>query len=123
MNASAIYFFNLFFLFCKRVSKPGSLLRKAQNALLRTSKLIIRPHIIHDQAYNFVFYQKLESFQHNVFLAITGTIPGTSREKLHQALDFESLQLRRWYRGFCFFVRNSNSKSLDYFLILTFNIP
>ena len=33
--------------------------------------------VIYDQAYKFAFHQKLESFQYNTFLAITGTIRGT----------------------------------------------
>ena len=34
--------------------------------------------IIYDQAYNFAFYDKLQSIEHNVCLAITGSIRGTS---------------------------------------------
>ena len=87
MAASVIYFFNLFPLSCKRISKPVDLLRKFQNVSLTISKFFIRPHldhcdIIHDQAYNFAFHQKLESFQYNASLAITATISGNSREKL-----------------------------------------
>ena len=80
----------------KRVRKTVGLLRKFSNVLPRTSKLFVGPHldhgnIIHDQVYNFAFYLKLESFQHNASLAITGTIRKTSREKLHQELGLEPL--------------------------------
>ena len=40
------------------------------------------------------FNQKLESFQYNASQVITGTMRGTSREKLRQELDQEPLQLR-----------------------------
>ena len=83
MAAYAIYFFNLFLLSCKRVSKTAGLLEKFQNILPRTSRLLIRRHLdhgdnIHDQAYDFAFHQKLESFQYSAYLAITGTLRETS---------------------------------------------
>ena len=59
--------------------------------------------IIYDQAQNASFHQKLESFQYNTYLAITGGIRGSSREKLYQELGLESLQQRRWYRKLCSF--------------------
>ena len=34
--------------------------------------------IIYDQAYNSAFYDKLQSIEHNLCLAITGAIRGTS---------------------------------------------
>ena len=68
-------------------------------ALITTYKAFIRPHIdyddiLYDQAYNMSFYQKLQSIQYNAWLAITGAIDGTSKEKLYQELDLKSLQLR-----------------------------
>ena len=89
MAASAIYFFNLFLLSCKRISKTVGLIRKFQSVSLRNSKLFIRTYldhgdIIHDQVHNFAFHQKLESFQYNASLTITGNMRGTSRERLHQ---------------------------------------
>ena len=55
----------------------------------------IRPYldygdIIYDQAYNTSFRQKLDSIQYNATLAITGTIRGTSKEKLYDELDLEN---------------------------------
>ena len=74
---SSIYFS------CKENSKENSrYITKFPSVLPRTSKLFVRPHldhrdIIHDQAYNFAFHQKLESFQYNASLVITVTIRGT----------------------------------------------
>ena len=49
----------------------------------------VRPHfdysdIIYKQAYNEPFHAKLESYQYNAALAITGPTTGTSKEKLYQ---------------------------------------
>ena len=57
-------------------------------------KAFVRPHldycdVLHDQAHNALFHQKLESLQYNVCLAITRAIRGSSREKLYQELGFE----------------------------------
>ena len=124
MAASAIYFFNLFLLSCKRVSETVGLLWKLQNVSPRTSKLFVRPHlnygdVIYVEAYNFTIHQILESFQYNASLAITGIIKGNFREKIYQEVGLESLQLRKWYRAICFFVRIFNIKSSHYFLIAT----
>ena len=57
----------------------------------------------------------MESIQYNAWLAITGAIRGTSREKIYQELGLESLQLRRWYRKLCLFYKvfkNENPKYL-----------
>ena len=96
MAASAICFPNLFLLSCKRLSKTEGLLWKFPNVLLRNSRLFVSAHfdhgdIIHDQAYNLAFHQKLESYQCNASLAMTGTVRATSTEKLHQQLGLEPL--------------------------------
>ena len=82
-------------------------------------KAFVRPHldygdIIYDQAHNPWFHQKLESLQYNVCWAITGAIRGSSREKLYQELDFESLQQRRWYRKLSSFCKVFKNESLRY---------
>ena len=59
--------------------------------------------IIYDVAYNASLHHKLELFQSNACLAITGTIRGTSKKKLYQELGLESLQLQSWFRKLCFF--------------------
>ena len=98
---------SLFLLSRKRVNKTVGLLRKLQNVLPRTSKLLIRPYLdhgdmIHDQAYNFSFHQKLESFQYNASLAVPGPY-GELPEK----------NSRRWYRELCcvIMIYNSNSSA------------
>ena len=45
-----------------------------------------------------IFSHKIESVQQNAVLAITGTIRGTSKEKLYQELGLESSRNRRWLR-------------------------
>ena len=107
-----------------KVNKSIGLLRKLQNLLPRRSlvtiyKSFIRPHIdygdvIFDQAYNKSFHEKLENFQYNASLAITGAIRGTSKEKLYQELGFESLQHRRWFRKLCTFYKIFKNQSPRY---------
>ena len=82
-------------------------------------KAFVRPHldygdILYDQAHNASFHLKLESLQCNACLAIAGEIRASSREKLYQELDFESLQQRRWYRKLSTFYKIFKSKSPCY---------
>ena len=108
----------------RKISKTIGLLRKLHNflpraALITTYKAFIRPHldygdILYDQAYNMSFHRKLESIQYNACLAITGTIRGTSKEKLCQEIGLESLQLRRCYRKLGMFYKIFKSKSPQY---------
>ena len=49
------------------------------------------------QAFHSKRFQKLESIQYSVVLAITGAIRGTSRDSQCRELGFESLESRRWY--------------------------
>ena len=68
----------------------------SKNVLPRTSlltiyKSFIRPllnyaDVIYDQASNASFSKIIESLQYNAVLVITGTIKGSSREKLYQGL-------------------------------------
>ena len=44
------------------------------------------------------FFEKLESVQYKVALAITGAMQSTSRNKTYEELGIESLKGRRWYR-------------------------
>ena len=107
-----------------KISKTIGLLRKLQNILPRPTlltiyKCFIRLHldygdIIYDQAYNLSFHQKLESIQYNAAVAFTGTIRGSSREKLYQELGLESLQLRRWYRKLCCIYKIYNKQAPGY---------
>ena len=87
-----------------KISKIMGLIRKFQSILPRFSlltiyKTFVRPHLdygdmIYDQTYNASFHRKLESVQYSACLAITGTIRGTSYEKLNQELGLETLQSR-----------------------------
>ena len=83
------------------------MLRKLQNNLPETLlvtiyKFFVRPRLdfednLYDQTFNNSFHEKLELIQYNAALAITDTIRSSSREKLYQELDFESLQQQQWY--------------------------
>ena len=104
------------------VNKTIGLLRKLQYNLLRgplltLCKSFIRPHldygdVIYDQHYNNSSHQKLESIQYNA--ATTGSIRGSSREKLYQELYLESLQQRRWFRKLCCFFKITKNQSPKY---------
>ena len=52
--------------------------------------------------------------QCNAYLAITGSIRGSSREKTHQKVGLESLQYRRSYRKLCYIYKTYNEKSPEY---------
>ena len=83
------------------VNKEIGMLKKLSNYLPRYSlvtlyKAIIRPyldyaHIIYEKPNNMNICNKIESFQYNAALAITGTIRGSSKEELYQELGFEYL--------------------------------
>ena len=74
-----------------KVNKTIGLLWKLQIALPRLVSMTIykafmRSHLdygdmIYDEAHNKTFHQKLESFQYNACLALSGAIRGSSREK------------------------------------------
>ena len=51
-----------------------------------------------DQPSNNSFSDKIESIQFNAALAITGTIRGTSKEKLCTEIGLEHLRFRRWLK-------------------------
>ena len=92
--------------------------------LLTIYKLFIRPHldygdVIYDQPNNNGLSAKIESIQYNAALAITGTIRGTSREKLYQVLGLQSLEDRRWLRRLCYFHEVLSTKLPTYVYELT----
>ena len=84
-----------------KVNKAVGLLRKLRNILPRTTlitiyKAFIGSHldfgdVLYDQAFNTSFKEKLESFQYNICLALTGAIRATSKDKIYQELELESL--------------------------------
>ena len=76
-----------------KIWKTISLIRKFQPILLPKFSLLTiyktfgKPHveyedIIYDQTFNRSFHRKLESIQYSACLVITGTIRGTSYQKL-----------------------------------------
>ena len=58
--------------------------------------------------------KKLESIQYNAVLAITVAVRGSSKEKLYQELDLESLQQCQLLRNFCDFLKITNNPSPKY---------
>ena len=94
------------------VNKLTSTLRKLYHYMPRDSlvtiyKSFIRPHldyadVIFDKPSNATFSNRIESAQYNAALAITGTIRGTSKEKLYQELGFEIMKERRSFRRLIF---------------------
>lgn len=109
------------------------ILRKLYNfiprpALVTIYKTFIRSHldygdIIYDQPSNASLPYKIESIQYNAALAITGTIRGTSREKIYRELGLESLSTRRWMCCLCHHYRVLNNKSPEYLFSLTPQCP
>ena len=90
-----------------------------RHSLITIYKTFIRPHldygdVIYDRAFNESFHQRLESIQYNAAIAITGTIRGTSSEKLFQELGLETLKSRRWFRKLYLFYKILHSKSPSY---------
>ena len=94
-----------------------------RQALLTINKSFFRPHldyrdIIYDQPKNESFFQKLESYQCNAALAITGAIRGTSQTKIYKELGLESLKLRRYFRRLCKYFKIQQSGLPSYLLNL-----
>ena len=100
---------------CVKFNKGIGIIKKLQNrfprqALSTIYKAFVRPHldywdIIYDQPNNEGFCQKLESYQYNVALAITGAIRDTSQTKIYKDLGLESLKFRRYFRRLCTFFK------------------
>ena len=102
--------------------------RRFQPILPRSSLLtIIKPlirsqldyaDVIYDQAYNFYFHEKLESFQYNACLAIKKAISEISSDKL----GLESLKLRHWFTNVCHFCKILNEECPSYLFSLISNL-
>ena len=106
----------------RTVSKvPKSLLRLV---LITMYKALVRPHLdygdmIYDEAYNKRFHQKLESIQYNAYLPLSGTIRGSSKEKLYHKLCLELLQHWHWYRKLYLFCNIFKENKHVYLFSLT----
>ena len=95
------------------------------SSLLTIYESFVRPHpdyrdVIYDQPNNSHLSDKIETAQCNAALAITGTIRGTSKEKLYQDLGLESLKDRRWLRrmSYLYKIISTNLPPYLYELIL-----
>ena len=81
-----------------------------RHSLITIYKTFIRLHldygdVIYDRTFKESFHEHLESIQYNAAMAITGTIRGTSPEKLFQELGLEILKSRRWFRKLYLFYK------------------
>ena len=107
-----------------KFDKGISVIKKLRRGLPRKSliticKVFLRPlidygDIIYGQPQNESFCEKLESVQYKAALAITGTIQGTSREKIYLELGLESLKNRRWYKRLCCMFKIMNEVAPKY---------
>ena len=90
-----------------------------RHSLITLDKSFIRPHldyddVIYDESNNLNLCNKIENYQYNAALAITGAIRGSSKERLYQELGFEYLSSRRWLRKLCPFYKIVRNKSPGY---------
>ena len=79
-----------------------------RKALLTIYNSFIRPHldygeILYDKPENQNFQNKLEKVQYKAYLAITGAIQVTSRQKICGELGLHTLIERRWCSKLTFF--------------------
>ena len=108
----------------KKTTKYISVIRKKNLSLPRSSlltiyKSFVRLHldysdIIYDQLKNSSLSDKIESFQYNAALRITGAIRVTSKKKLYQELGLESLRNRRCLTRMSYFNEIISTKSPPY---------
>ena len=97
----------------QKTNKTIELIRKLltlhpKAPLITIHKWFIRSQLdygdmVYDQTFNMSFQQKMGTIQYNAALAITDAIRCSSREKLYQELDLETIQQRCWYRKLCCF--------------------
>lgn len=64
----------------------------------------------------------MEATQYNAAVFITGAIRDSSREKLYQELNLESLQLRRWHWTLCYFFKLAKILSPKYLFSNMFSV-
>ena len=60
-----------------------------------------------------------KSIQYNSALTITGTLRGSSRQKIYKKRGLEFFQQRRSYSKFCFFIKVIKIRSPKYLFDLT----
>ena len=109
----------------KKATKGVNVIRKMnlflpRSSLLTIYKSFVRPHldygdVIYDQPNNSHLSDKIETVQYNAALAIiTGTIRGTSKEKLYQELGLESLKDKIWLRQMSYLYKIISTKLPPY---------
>ena len=96
-----------------KCNKTVSIMKKlsqflSRKTLLTIYKSFVRPNLdyadmIYEKPYNESFKTKIEMIHYRAALVITGLIKGTSRDRLYQKIDLESLADRRWSRKIFFF--------------------
>ena len=111
-----------------KVKKGISVIKKLRHNLPRKSlvticKSFLRPlidygDIIYDQPQNESFCEKIESVQYKAILMITGAIQGTSRDKIYQELELESLKSSRWYKRLVCMFKIMNENAPNYLINL-----
>ena len=111
-----------------KINKGISVIKKLRHnlprkSLVTISKAFLRPlidygDIIYDQPQNESFCEKIEAVQYKATLAITGTIQGTSCDKIYQGLGLESLKSRRWYKRLGCMFEIMNEKTPNYLINL-----
>ena len=74
-----------------------------RESLVTIFRSFIRPYldysdVIFDEPSNTTFSNRTESTKYNAALSITGSIRGTSKERLYQELIFETMKEGRWFR-------------------------
>ena len=99
--------------------KDIAVLRKLQNIIPRNylltiyksfiSLLLDYGYVIYHQPNNGSLCQKIESFQYQAALAITGATHGTSQTKLYNELGINSMKLRQWFRRLFYFLKIQSS--------------
>ena len=90
-----------------------------RDSLVKIYKSFIRLHldyadVLFDKLCNATFSNQIESAQYNAAFAKTGTITGTTKEKLYQELGFKIIKARRWFRRVCCFYKIFNNQGPAY---------
>ena len=75
----------------------------SRKSLLTIYKSFVRPNldyadIIYDKTSNESLKRRIEMVPYNAALIITGTLKGSSRDKIYQEFGLESLADQRWSR-------------------------
>ena len=90
--------------------------------LITLCKAFIRPHldyvdVLYDQAFNNSLKEKLESFQCNACLALTGAIGVRQKKKFIKNWDWSPFEIYAGVESFAFFVRSWKRKILNIYSV------